>query len=214
MNIPHKPTTKTQAGFTIVELMIATVVFSTVLVVITAGVLYFTRTYYASINRSNTQNAARAIIANISQAVQFTGTTIATSDDTGGSYFCAGGNIYTFVPGVRYMGGTATAANPGLYVVPQSSGCAALPATVGAYNNAAGQQLLGSGMRIANLTLKNIGGQLYTISLTLLYGTDDLLTATTGSSANCKLQTGAQFCATSALTTSVERRLQDGQLSN
>jgi prepilin-type N-terminal cleavage/methylation domain-containing protein len=200
------------AGFTIVELMIATVVFSVILVLITSGVLYLTRSYYAGLNRTNTQNTARAIVSDVSQAIQFTGTAIATTDDTGSSYFCAGGKIYTFKPGVQYQGGAATAANPGLYVAPQSSGCAALAAS--GYTNAAGQQLLGTGMRIASLTVTKTGSQLYSISITLLYGDDDLLSATTGTAAHCLSQAGSQFCAVSALSTTVERRLQDSQLGS
>lgn len=211
MNISKRPQLKDVAdGFTIVELMIATLVFSTILVLITVGVLYFSRSYYASINRSTTQNTARAIVSNISQAIQFTGTAIATTADTGSSYFCAGGNIYVFKPGVQYQGGTASAANPGLYVAPSTAGCAS-PAGLD-YNNAQSQQLLGKSMRIANLSVSNVGNQLYVISLTLAYGDDDLLSATTGSDVVCKSQLGSQFCAVSSLNTTVQRRLQDGQL--
>lgn len=212
------------AGFTIVELMIATLVFSTILVMITAGVLYFSRTYYASINRANTQNTARAVIASISQGIQFTGTAIATTADTGSSYFCTGGNMYIFKPGVQYQGATATAANPGLYVVPSPSGCASLAGVN--YNRPDAQQLLGKGMRIASLTVTSIGNQLYNITLTLAYGDNDLLCApqsVSGSCASnttltdtqlaatdvtCKPKTGSQFCAVSPLNTTVQRRVQ------
>jgi prepilin-type N-terminal cleavage/methylation domain-containing protein len=213
MNSKHPITgiKRTQSGFTIIELMIATLVFSVILVLITTGVLYFTRSYYAGLNRINTQNTARAIVSDISQSIQFTGTAIATTDDTGASYFCAGGKIYVFKPGVQYQGGAATAANPGLYVVPQSSGCASLAS----YTNAPGQQqLLGKGMRIAGLTVTKTGAQLYSINLTLLYGDDDLLSATTGVGAHCMSQDGSQYCAVSTLSTTVERRLQDSQLGS
>ena len=204
-------------GFTIVELLVATVVFSTVLVVITAGVMYFTRNYYASVNRSKVQNTARSIVSSISQGVQFTGVAIATTDTTtssnpdssGVTYFCTGGKLYAFRAGQKYSGNTATQADPGLYVVPQPTGCAPLAST--GYNNPLGQQLLGPKMRIGSLTLKNVGSQLYSISLTLAYGDDDLLTGT-GSATRCISQAGSQFCAVSALNTTVQRRLQDGQL--
>ena len=199
-----------QGGFTIVELMVATVVFSTVLVVITAGVMRFTSTYYGSLNRSKVQNTARNIVGGISQGIQFTGTTVATTVDTGADYFCTGGKLYTFKTGVKYTGGTATAANPGLYVVPQPSGCAALDSS--GYNNPLGQQLLGPNMRIANLTISSVGSQLYRISLTLAYGDDDLLSATSGTGISCLSRAGSQYCAVSALNTTVHRRLQDNQL--
>jgi len=225
MKTPSQNTTKQiQAGFTIIELMVATLVFSTILVIVTAGVLYFSRTYYASLNRSRVQNSARAIVDAISQGIQFTGTAIATTDDTvnsvtqltldplGDTYFCAGGKVYSFNPGVKYTGATATAANPGLYVAPVVSGCA--PLAAGGYNNSQAQQLLGSGMRIANLKVTSVGSQLYSISLTLAYGDDDLISANTGSGVHCLSQAGSQFCAVSALNTTVQRRLQDSQLGH
>lgn len=201
-----------EAGFTIVELMVATVVFSTILVVITAGVMAFTRGYYAGLNRSKVQNTARNIVASVSQGIQFTGTVIATTEDTGSEYFCTGGKLYTFKTGVMYGGGTATAANPGLYVVPQPSGCA--PLSSGDYNNPQGQQLLGPNMRIAGLAVQSVGSQMYRISLTLAYGDDDLLSATTGSDIRCLSQAGSQYCAVSSLNTTVHRRLQDNQLGS
>ena len=198
-------------GFTIVELMIATAVFSAILILITTGVLYFSRSYYASINRSTTQNTARTIVSNISQAIQFTGVAIATTTDTGSSYFCAGGNEYAFKPGVQYQGGTASVTNPGLYVVP-ATGC---PSAAGLnYNDPKSQQLLGKGMRIASMSVTKLGNQLYSISLTLAYGDDDLLSATTGSNVACKSQLGSQFCAVSSLNVTVQRRLQDSQLGS
>src|SRR5262249_25193419 len=65
-----------QAGFTIVELMVATLVFSTILIVITYGVLSFTRAYYNGVTNSTTQDTARNIISTISQAVEFNGSGI------------------------------------------------------------------------------------------------------------------------------------------
>ena len=211
-------------GFTIVELMIATMVFSTILVFITTGVLYFSRAYYSSINRTNTQNTVRAIIASVSQGIQFAGTPIATTADTGSSYFCTGGNMYIFKPGVQYQGATATAANPGLYVVPSPSGCGSLAGVN--YNRPDAQQLLGKGMRVANLSVESIGSQLYTISLTLVYGDNDLLCAPqsvagsctsstvlsngqlTTKDVTCRPKTGSQFCAVSPLNATVQRRVQ------
>lgn len=211
-------------GFTIVELMIATLVFSTILLLITVGVLYFTHTYYSSINRATTQNTARTIISSVSQGIQFSGTPVATTADTGSNFFCAGGNMYIFKPGVQYQGATATATNPGLYVVPSPSGCAS-PAGVN-YNRPDAQQLLGKGMRIADFTVTSMGRQLYTISLTLAYGDNDLLCAPqsvadscnnntvltdgqlTASDVTCRSQTGSQFCAVSSFNTTVQQRVQ------
>ena len=61
MSARHDRTQSSQSGFTIVELMIATLVFAMVLLVITVGVMSFTRAYYRGINQSNTQRVARAV---------------------------------------------------------------------------------------------------------------------------------------------------------
>jgi len=46
-----------QSGFTLVELMIATMVFSVILLVITYGVVRFTNSYYKGLNSSTTNSA-------------------------------------------------------------------------------------------------------------------------------------------------------------
>src|SRR3990172_9120101 len=60
-------------GFTIVELMIATTIFSVILLIVTFGMLQIGRTYYKGITLTKTQNAARSIIDTISQDIQFSG---------------------------------------------------------------------------------------------------------------------------------------------
>jgi len=225
-----KPTPKRQQGFTIVELMIATLVFSMVLLVITFGVIYFTKSYYTGLNRSAVQNLARFTMKTVTESVQFTGSAIATSTDTGGNYFCAGNKEYIFNLGVQYGGGTPTAANPGLLQEPVASGCPAPTASTYADTNA--QQLLGSKLRVVYFSLTNLGGQLYLIQLTLAYGDNDQLCAPVGAPGSCaagaaaladnqldtsdvvcKSQAGSEYCAVSSLSATVERRLQSGQLS-
>lgn len=222
-----------QAGFTIIELMIATLVFSIVLLVITYGVLRFTDAYYKGVNSSTTQDTARSIMDTISQAVQFSGSTIVPTDGPGatdGTYFCAANHIFVFVAGKQYMGGTPTATNPGLFEA-TTDGCD--PSLV-VYSK--GQELLGKHMRIANLQLTNDGSQSYTVSIRLAYSSggdpahdgDDLLCSPSvnGSCTRstpltnfalpdlmCKSQTGSQFCATSALSTTVVQRIASSELS-
>ena len=88
-------------GFTIVELLIATLVFSMVLLLIAEGVLRFNDAYYGGITQSNTQNTARSILENISQAIQFSGEAVTNSSSSvnGESYFCIGNDRYSYLPG-------------------------------------------------------------------------------------------------------------------
>ncbi len=88
-------------GFTVIELMIATIVFAVILLVVTAGVLQFTRQYYKGINSSNTQAAARAIIDDMTRAIQFNGGDINPLTYSGKpAGYCIGGyKRYSYVLG-------------------------------------------------------------------------------------------------------------------
>lgn len=62
---------RSQKGFTILELMIATSVFSVVLLLCTFGMMYIGRIYYKGITSSRTQAVARTISEDVVQAVQY-----------------------------------------------------------------------------------------------------------------------------------------------
>jgi prepilin-type N-terminal cleavage/methylation domain-containing protein len=70
------PQTEKSSGFTIVELMISTLVFSVILLVVTFGIVHFTNSYYRGINGSTTQDTARTIVDSVTQAIQFSSGTI------------------------------------------------------------------------------------------------------------------------------------------
>lgn len=202
-----------EQGFTIVELMIATMVFSVILTILTAGVVSFTTRYYRGINASTTQTTARTIMDTIGQAIQF-GT---AQVETGGSgHFCAGGYRFTFdTTGTKYdPASTAT----GLQMAKMGATCDASPASDS-------KQLLGKNMRLTTLSVTKVGStDLYRVELGLAYGDDDLLCdgTTCDSSSNpstywraslgandlrCRSSAGSQFCATSKLTTTVAKRI-------
>ncbi len=202
-------TSTKESGFTIVELMVATLVFSVILTVITVGVMSFTNRYYKGANVSTTQNAAQSILDTITQAIQF-GSAIVQPTSPTSNYFCAGGYAFTYDKGILYTG-----SQTGLYMAPMGSTCAAT--TTG------GKQLLGSNMRITNLTVSNAvsGSHLYSVSITVVFGANDLLCSPSQGNCNgssmttfwpvsdvqCKRTTGSQFCAVSTLTTTVEQRI-------
>jgi prepilin-type N-terminal cleavage/methylation domain-containing protein len=229
-----------QQGFTIVELMIATVVFSLVLVTITYGVLHFTSEYYKGVNSSTTQDTARSVMDTISQSIQFSGeTAVAPSvdaDNNDRGYFCVGSQVFVYTLGVQYMG-SVSPTTPGLYVM--SGTCpSSKPATL-----ANGQELLDSHMRLAELSVLPVTGvaQAYTVSIRLAYSSggdpahdgDDLLcspSTSTGATACstpfkpgtelssdyihsdliCRSQIGSQFCAVSGLSSTVVQRVAPG----
>jgi len=111
MDNPIAVSKNKQQGFTIIELMISTVIFSVVLLMCMAGILQITRLYYRGVTQSNTQEVARAITNDISEAIQFSGSNIFIPEEgnpTGPfippepsgendiGFFCIGGSRYTF----------------------------------------------------------------------------------------------------------------------
>lgn len=63
-------------GFTIIELMISTVIFSIMLVLCLAGIVQVSRAYYKGVTHSRTQESARLLMDEITQAIQLSGSTI------------------------------------------------------------------------------------------------------------------------------------------
>jgi len=221
---------KEQSGFTIVELMIATLVFSVILVVITVGVLHFTSSYYKGVNSSTTQTTAQNAIDTISQAIQFSASGTAGTDTAPSGVFCAGSRMFLYSLGVQYQGATPSSSNWGLYMFPNphTSNCT----TSGIGSFAGGTELLASGMRVTNVSLTTVNAtkNLWQLSLTIVYGDSDLLcnsklsgttrgscqqTAATysvtdtvsGDDVTCKSQIGSQFCSVAALSTVAQQRI-------
>src|SRR3990167_8074309 len=100
-------TNKLSDGFTVIELMIATAVFAVVLLLCSVALLQIGKTYYKGITSTQTQNVARALIDDISQAIQFSGAQIKTTDPSLAantkSFFCVGNVRYTYQLGVKLV---------------------------------------------------------------------------------------------------------------
>ncbi|MDB5166052.1 MAG: hypothetical protein JWM37_124 [Candidatus Saccharibacteria bacterium] len=212
-----KSLTQNQIGFTIVELMVATMVFSSIILVITFGVLQFSNSYYKGVTSANTQNAARNILESVSGAIQFSGATLGT-DVTNPPFktFCFGGTQYNYV-----MSKMRDASTPHVLYSTPSSGGACNTSTFGATS----RDLVDNNMRVVKFTIKPVAGStsLYVVSVRIAYGADDLLcspsvsgdcdsSSTSTKLGNtdlvCKISTGKQFCATSELTATVQKRIQ------
>ena len=225
-----------QAGFTIVELMIATLIFSVILVVITAGVLHFTTDYYKGINSSSTQNAAAAVMNNVSQTIQFSNISGANQPGQGTissvSYACVGNEEFIYS-----LGTLDTGAN-GLYVFNDSGTCIKDNSYLTATNWDSRQDLLQPHMRLVAFSIdqNDATSNTWNVAVTVAYGDADLLcdsTATPGTGGcahtdgpfdeagltndittaanpdiHCKSQKGSQFCDVANLSTTVQARVQ------
>lgn len=91
---------KDSNGFTIIELLIASSVFSVVLLVALTGFLQIGRVFYKGISDSQTQNVARQIVTDISSSLSNT-----SSDDGVSTIKTSGGYSYMCIGIVRYTWG-------------------------------------------------------------------------------------------------------------
>jgi Tfp pilus assembly protein PilW len=220
---------KNIAGFTVVELLIATVIFSLVLMLITIGILQVARVYYKGITETNTQNVARNVIDTIAQSIQFSGgaVTEATGARTAGnSYaFCIGNQRFSYTLGYQLEDAPVAAKHQSYHVlvqdVPSGSACSSATAAQNVRLAAVtGKEMMGPHMRLSNLEVRRITGtSSYEIKVRVVYGDFDLLFSPTPAApaatddtypdAKCLgVKAGTQFCATAELSTVVQKRVE------
>lgn len=209
--------THKEAGFTIVELMIATMVFSVILTMITFGVISFSSRYYKGVNASATQNTTRTIVDTVTQAIQF-GTASVTPSGAN-NFFCAGGLVFMFdTNGVMFTGAPG---QRGVYVAPKNTEVCQNQSLTG------GKQLLANRMRVTSFSLAPVAGvaDMYQLRLVIAYGNDNVLCAPSLPQAcnpsasytatnfinrpdvKCFAGSGNQYCAVSRLTANVQKRV-------
>jgi prepilin-type N-terminal cleavage/methylation domain-containing protein len=210
---------QSQHGFTVFELMVATSVFSVILLVMTVGVLRFSHDYFKSVTTSNTQQVARSIANDIAQNIQF-GQTVTTGlvGGSGLQGICVGNTLYSYHIGYEVAPAYNSAkhqAPHGLIKTVGSSCSAAAPRDVNSASALASNEhdLLGENMRLSSITVTPGTNNTYAIRVRVLFGDDDLLLpAVTGSTTNwdaeaCGGAAGSQFCASSEIATTVQQRV-------
>jgi prepilin-type N-terminal cleavage/methylation domain-containing protein len=220
----QKRTFRPQTGFTIIELMIASLIFSTVLVLITVGVLYFTSMYYKGVNLTATQTTTRKIVDNIAQAIQFSGGTITApgvDTATGASVMCIGSKRYTYKTDRQVVEAVTNATyevHHGLVVDIPTSGICTNTTGVTGFTNAGALggtsqfELVGTDQRLNNFSVTRVGTtNSWLISVSVSFGAYDLFTSTLDTDPqayeSCKATDGSQYCAAAKLTTTVEKRV-------
>ena len=185
---------KNNKGFTILELLISTTVFSVILLLCTFGLVQVGRNYYRGATITRTQNVARSVMSTLTQSIQFSGsdavgTLPSTGTPTSSGTFCIGSLGYTYKLNTQV-------GNNGGYALKTSECINGTP------SNNKQTELLGKGMSLRTFTIVK-SGDYYTIDLLIAYGDSDLLNA----QGLCNGGAGSQFCATSSLKTTVHRRL-------
>lgn len=96
-------------GFTIIELLIASSVFSVVLLVALTGFIQVGRIFYKGVSDSQTQNVARQIVTDISSSLSNT-----SSDDAVSTLNTSGGYRYICIGTVRYTWAKYVSSNTAL----------------------------------------------------------------------------------------------------
>lgn len=183
-----------QYGFTIIELMLATLVFSMVLLVVLTSFVQIGRIFYKGVYMSRTNEISRTIVEEISEQLKIEDGTAVTAVQNAGTvsapmpsgpnvnkqvhYFCISNVRYTYIANHQAGVVPITAANAnsnfGLRRDTVPSNSCTNPVTTG-YNNP--QELLGTNMRIGHrddITITNTGGGLYSVHFHLNYGDTDL----------------------------------------
>jgi prepilin-type N-terminal cleavage/methylation domain-containing protein len=208
-NMRHAKSQK-QSGFTILELMIATMVFSVILLVVSAGILSFTKQYIKGITSSNTQAVARAVMSDIVQNIQFSGGIIRADTSLTPKQQCVGNVVYYYKIGQQVA--------PNQHALVKDTGACA-PTGIGSFVSLGPSQheMLGQGMRLAEFTVDSNADAGAKVTLTVVSGADDVLIDNSGKTASdvgfvwsdvhCKSGAGSQFCDVSRLTTFVQARV-------
>ncbi|HEX8762819.1 MAG TPA: prepilin-type N-terminal cleavage/methylation domain-containing protein [Candidatus Saccharimonadales bacterium] len=214
---------RSEKGFTVTELMIATAVFGVLLLVIATAILQLTRVYYKGVTEAKLQSTARSLVDGIAQSIQFSGqdvTSTAVSPTPGTNYaFCVGNSLYSYTTG--YSVSQTAGANEAFHgiVVSDEPGCESTtaPQDVKGTPSLNGRELLEPNMRVARLDITSVGGDYYRISVRLIYGDDEVVfnpaspgdaTGFRSPNAACRsIRVGAQFCAVADITANVTKRV-------
>ncbi len=206
-------------GFTIVELMISTAVFSFILLITSAGVIAIGRAYYKSLTSTRVQESARSLMEDVSRSVQFSANGSVQGDDDINNdgvpvairVRCFGDDRYTYTIDQRVTGN-----NNGIYrdVMP-STGCQPSNCFNQPKAGCNGRELLGENMR---LLIFDLTGSPPSLLVKIAYGDNDLLSNYNDAGVRlnenyadvqCRAGiAGSNFCAVSQLETSVTSRVE------
>lgn len=205
-----------QNGFTIIELMIATVVFSLVLTASTAAIVQLGRQYYRGVIQAQLQDNNRAILDEIAQTVQFSsaevaGDSEASSDPVDIRIFCVGAKRYVLDMQQQKWDADDASVNRKAAVFTVDNGVEECDRSTFTSRQAVTRELVDRGSRITKFSITPLAdGSLYKIEVFMAHGDDDLLRSDDADPDRiiCKEQgIAVELCAISELSTIVQRRV-------
>jgi len=217
------------SGFTIVELMLATAVFSLVLIGALAGFLRTGNLFYKGVTLTQTQASAKQVLDDVSNNISDS-TGVGDLNNSGYTYYCIGDTRYTYTyqtvtegSAVNY-GNQARGGNFGV-IKDQVTNCPtpcwnSCPS--GTYTIDGGTELLAPNMRVSQFLVCKAPGtsNLWNINIAVVYNTNTSSSGLDPGSAPVSCPAGGgtptytapscqggtseqQFCAVSNLSTSV-----------
>jgi type II secretory pathway pseudopilin PulG len=175
-------------GFTIIELLIASIAFTVLLILVTMIVIQVSRVYYKGVILSNTQNVDSVVMQDVSKDIQFGSNTPnmpVSLPETFGNFtvYCVGNNIFIYNLGQEFT--QISSSNIGL-IYGSSTTCPTNgpnPSTLinKDIQNGEFQELLSPMMRVVNFSitpksLTNLNGSLlYDINIGIAFGSNQAL---------------------------------------
>jgi prepilin-type N-terminal cleavage/methylation domain-containing protein len=213
-------------GFTVVELLIATAVFSVVLLVAQTSFVRIGHLFYKGVTITQTQDVAAHIFQDINGNFQNAPNVGGSQNSASGGYdyLCVGNARYTYRINNEINTDNAVNHSPsGNYgilkdVLPGSGSQCAAPCDQASGNCTAASmaplnnptELLGNNMRVEKFAINQSTStsNLYTVEIILAYGDDNALTYTTAgdySTVACQGDVENNFCAVSHINTAMLR---------
>ncbi len=194
---------RNQTGFTIVELAIATMVFASVLLLVTFGLLQIGKSFAKSVNEARSREAANTIVEDVSNAVRFSGGEVFALMDSpseNNKGFCVGSRRYSYAVQKRIENDGEHA----FVVDTLNSGCNSSTRAQDFSALAPGSsEVLGKNMFIDSFSFNPVGtGGFHEISIRVVYGQESFLDA----SRQCNAD-DSTYCAVTELKTVVQKRI-------
>ena len=192
---------KLSAGFTITELLLATAIFSTVIMIALAAFLGIGRLFYKGVNMTQNQQTARNIMDLVSSDIQSSSTPVVNGISGDNKYICIGSARYIYkIYNPVDLSNHNDTDKFGLLrdTLPGSSGCADPYGGPNKFPPNKPTELLGNGMRLNSFSVSPDGCQsICTASIDLATGDDDPSTPEATCNSNT---TSSQYCAKTQLT--------------
>ncbi len=215
-----------QKGFTIIELMIASGVLATILLIVTVVMIGIGNLYYKGISQARVQDDTRTIIDEVTNNLRLSGGSLATDTWAANNEegYCIGNVRYTYVLNVQ-IGKPPPAGGPvykhvlwkDVNPTPGSCDIGSIDLTQDTPSGGGTEMIapysrltvfcIGASVSASNCPYGSISNSSpFPLTVGVAYGEDDLLTLN-GYDTQCKGHTGDRFCSTARLKTTAVQRL-------